>query len=162
MREIIVEATSLTKAADYLNKYADKLEKRSANILSELLNVGVEEAANNFGHYDTGQTLSSLHAETNGKEGYIRINQNYAVWIEFGTGVAANEGEAEHPMKETLGLAPWGAYGKGKGSNPSGWWYKDDAGEFHHTYGITATHFFYNTAQMLRRQYAKIAKGAYK
>lgn len=161
MREIIVEATSLEKAADYLNRYADKLDKQSANIVAAMLQSGEEEAADNLGHVDTGETLSTLASYQNGNEGTIQIGGN-AIWIEFGTGMVANQGQDEHPMKEALGLSPWGTYGEGHGSDEDGWFYPGDDGYYHHTYGIPANYFFYNTAQMLRRQYAKIAKEVFK
>jgi len=170
MREIIVEATSLTKAADYLNKYADKLEKRSADILKALLNEGEVEARKGLeDHIDTGVTIASVGSERKGLEGTVSVFGNNGIWLEFGTGTTYNS--TPHPKAAELGMSAYGTYiwpfqesspQRPHGADPGGWWYRGDDGETHHTYGIKATYFFTNTAKMLRRQYAKIAKGAYK
>lgn len=168
MREIIVDAASLPKAADYLRKYADKLDGKSEKILSAMLDAGVEEAANNLGHFDTGQTLSSIHAEKQGREGGVRVAGNYGIWLEFGTGTTNNT--APHPKAAELGMSAHGTYiwpfqegspQRPHGADKGGWWYKGDDGNYHHTYGIKATYFFTNAAKFLRRQYARIAKGAF-
>lgn len=174
MREITIQATALEKGAEYLRKYADKMDKKSADIVSALLMRGEEKAREGLSeHIDTGKTISTLASYRNGLEGDISVNGNYAIWLEFGTGVAKNGPGYNHPKAQEMGMAAHGTYGKGHGADPSGWWYpveeglpgdwQDKDGNWHrHTTGVEATFFFYNTAQMLRREYAKIAKEAYK
>ena len=161
MSEINIDSSNIDRAVTQLRRYATLLDRKSEKIVSGMLYEGANEAANNFGHVATGETLSSINTERNGKSGTITVGGN-AIWFEFGTGVIANRGGNEHPKKAELNLAPWGTYGKGYGSDPQGWWFKGDDGEWHHTYGIKATMFFYNTAQMLRREYARIAKKEFK
>lgn len=169
MRTITVDATALDKGADYLNRYADKLDERSAAVLDALLMRCAEEAANNLGHVDTGETLSSIRTERHGIDGTVSAGGN-AVWLEFGTGTALNGAGYNHPKAKELGMSAHGTYiwPLQKSSPPrphggdGGWWFPGDDGHYYHTMGFKATFFFYNAAQYIRKMYARIAKGAYK
>lgn len=147
----------LEYAAQWINNYAADLSKKAEAVVDSMLSKGEAFAFFTLGHIDTGETLNSIIGYRNGNAGVLMVGGN-AVWIEFGTGVVANAGNAPHPKASELGMSPWGTFGQGKGSNPNGWWYYGDDGKVHHTYGITGNRFFYNTAQMLRRQYPEIAK----
>lgn len=170
MREITVDATSLSKAADYLTNYAKKLDKKSGDILTAMLQQGEIEARRGLeSHIETGATIASVGSERKGLEGTVSVFGNNGIWLEFGTGTTYNS--APHPLASQLGMSAFGTYiwplqesspKRPHGADPHGWWYKGSDGEYHHTYGIKATYFFYNTAQMLRRNYAEIAKRAYK
>lgn len=112
-------------------------------------------------HIDTGNTLSTIHGYRNGNNGVIVAN-GAAIWIEFGTGVYA-DGQTDHPLLGRVnGIVGHGEYGKGHGADPNGWWYPGDDGEWHHTYGIKANYFMYNTAQMLKRECPQMAKEVFK
>ena len=110
-------------------------------------------------HIYTGITIDSIMCYRDGNHGILMIGGN-AIWVEFGTGVYAPL-QTNHPAlgeAAKYGIVSHGMYGKKQGSNPNGWWYTGDDGEIHHTYGIPSDPFFYNTAQMLRREYDKYAK----
>jgi hypothetical protein len=51
-----------------------------------------------------------------------------------------------------------GTYGKGHGADPNGWYYPDEAGEWHHTYGIPATMFMWRSAQTTRAKIPEMAR----
>lgn len=163
MRSISVSCSlkGFARAVDWLEDYAKSLKDKSKEIISEMLQDGEFYAANFLGHIDTGMTLSTIAGYRQGDSGLLVVS-GAAIWLEFGTGVVANRGQAEHPKKAELRLYPWGAYGEGHGSDPNGWYYMGDDGKVHHTFGIPANHFFYNTAQQLRKEYARIAKRAFK
>lgn len=158
-KEITVPATKkgLMFAAEWIRDYAKSLPSKMFKVVDEMTMQGEMYAINLLGHIDTGETLSTIAGYRDGKHGYIVAGGN-AVWIEFGTGVVANAGNAPHPKASELQMSPWGTFGKGKGANPNGWYYLGDDGEVHHTYGIPSNRFLYNTAQTLRRQYPEIAK----
>ena len=145
------------EAAEWLEDYASRLPKKAEEVIDSMLSKGEAYAFFTLGHIDTGETLASIIGYRKGDKGVLVVGGN-AVWIEFGTGVVANAGNAPHPKADELGMSPWGTFGQGKGANPNGWWYMGDDGKVHHTYGIPSNRFFYNTAQMLRRQYPEIAK----
>ena len=155
------------EAANYLYLYKRDLKRRVSEFIDLMLKVGEDYAINALGHIETGETLSSILAYRHGRHGVLLVGGN-AIWIEFGTGVVAN-GNASypHPKARELGMNAIGTYiapypinksGKPHGGDPNGWWYQGDDGEYHHTYGIPSDPFFYNTAKMLRKEYANLAK----
>ena len=145
------------RLASWLEDYARELPQKAQAVLDSMVSKGEAYAFFSLGHIDTGETLNSIIGYRDGNRGFIVAGGN-AIWIEFGTGVVANAGNAPHPKAAELGMSPWGTFGKGQGANPRGWWYIGDDGLPHHTYGIPSNRFLYNTAQMLRRQYPDIAK----
>lgn len=158
---ISADADGFAKAAEWLEDYSKSLKQKTIDLVGVMLQKGEDYAVNGLGHIDTGETLSTLFAYRNGNKGVILVGGN-AIWIEFGTGVVANAGNAPHPKADELGMSPWGTFGQGKGANPNGWWYMGDDGIPHHTYGIPANRFMYNAAQMLRRECPQLAKEVFK
>lgn len=155
----------LNQAADWLTNYANRtLPKNCVDLISRMTRTGETWAMTLLDHIDTGETLSTIHGYRNGDKGVIVAN-GAAIWIEFGTGVVANQGNEPHPKAAELPISPWGTYtwygnisGLPHGGDPNGWWYKGDDGEYHHTYGIPSNRFMYRTAQMLRRECPQMAK----
>lgn len=157
----------LEKAAEWLEEYASKqLPKYCRDLISQMCKQGESWAVNLLGHIDTGETLSTIVGYRKGNKGVIVAGGN-AVWIEFGTGVIANEGNAPHPKAAEFNMSPWGTYvwseqksvpPRPHGGDPDGWYYKGDDGRYHRTYGIPSNRFMYNTAQILRKAYPAMAK----
>ena len=162
-RKITIPATpsGFKAAASWLTGYKSRLIKQAEALLGQMLQEGEQYAINSLGHIDTGETLSTIAAYREGNHGILLVGGN-AIWLEFGTGVFFNGEGYNHPKAEELGMSAHGTYGFGFGSNPNGWWYIGDDGESHHTQGIEANMFFYNTAQMLRREYKRMAKEIFK
>lgn len=157
-----LSSASIASAVEQLNRYAESFEKKSEKLVQSLGDFGAECAANYLGHFDTGETLSSLTFTRNGVTGTIFVAGN-AVWIEFGTGVLANAGNTPHPKKDDLGMFGWGEYGHGYGqgvwefpSKEYGW------GMPIPTEGIPMNQFMYHSAQDMRREMQDIAKEVFK
>lgn len=161
----------MEEAAKWLMNYKRFMQRRVDKLLAKMLNEGEKCAIRELVHIDTGETLSTIGAYRNGNQGFLLVGGN-AVWIEFGTGVIANDYQAyPHPKAQELGMNAIGTYvapyplnktGVPHGSDPNGWWYEGDDGEYYHTYGIPANMFFYNTAQYLRKEYPHWAKEIFK
>lgn len=147
-------------AAKQLRKYAESLQSKTEQLVQELGDLGLDSAANTLGHVDTGETLESLQFIREGTNGTVSVGGN-AVWIEFGTGVARNGGQAGayvHQKAQELGMSPIGTYGKGYGANPNGWYYRGADGKTHHTFGIESNAFMYRASQDMRRELVEMAK----
>ena len=153
-----LSAQSLMAAAKQLREYARSLDDKAKELVNELGDYGLDSAANTLGHFDTGETLSSLEYVPNGTSGKITVGGN-AVWIEFGTGVTHNGdvGSYPHPLAQDLGMDAIGTYGKGHGASRYGWWYPD-GGTYKHTFGIKSVQFMYRASQDMRRELIDIAK----
>ena len=156
--ECTLSAQSLANAAEQLKEYARSLEDKTKKLVNELGDFGLDSAANTLGHFDTGETLSSLEFQSNGTSGNISVG-GAAVWLEFGTGVAHNGfvGSYPHPKAQELGMDAIGTYGKGHGADPNGWWYPD-GGKYKHTFGVKSVKFMYHASQDMRRELLDIAK----
>ena len=134
----------------------DKLaEDVKANAERELISK-----ANGDEQFDT--TFDSLSIEKTGQYTRRVLAGGDAIWLEFGTGVVANNcsvGDFVHPMPGVyFGINGIGTYGKGLGANPKGWWYTSRSGESVHTYGIPATMFMWNSAKETRAKIPEIAR----
>lgn len=114
-------------------------------------------------HIDTGETISTIRgiAYRSQNKGVI-VAGGAAIWLEFGTGVVKNFEEYPHPKAEELGMSAIGTYGDGNGSNPNGWFYRDESGQVHHSNGVEATMFMYNTAKILAEKAPEYAKEVFK
>ena len=156
-------------AASWLETYATRtLPKNCVDLISQMTRTGETWAMTLMNHIDTGETLASIHGYRNGDKGVIVAGGN-AIWIEFGTGTRYNGEGFNHPKAQELNMSPHGTYtwygnlsGLPHGADPNGWWYKGDDGQYHHTYGIPANRFMYNTAQMLRRECPTMAREVFK
>lgn len=164
-KHITVPATQegLREAANWLMKWKTKILRNAEKLLDKMLKEGEQYAfLGAAAHIYTGVTIDTIMSYREGNHGVLLVGGN-AIWVEFGTGVIANDYEPyPHEKAEELGMNAIGTYGKGHGSDPNGWWYQGDDGEYHHTYGIPSDPFFYNTAKMLRKEYARMAKEIFK
>lgn len=160
---IPVSSSGFSVAAAWLDGYAERLTKKAEELVSAMLEEGENYAMNYLGHVDTGLTLSTLMSYREGDSGLLLVNGN-AIWLEFGTGTAYNS--APHPMAAELGMSAHGTYvwplqlsePKRPHGGADGWYYPADEGGYKHTYGIPQNRFMYNTAQMLRKEYRRIAQ----
>ena len=149
------------RAATWLEDYVKyRLPKYVTKLIDKMCAEGENWAVNYMGHIDTGETLTSIAGYRNGDKGVIVAGGN-AVWIEFGTGVAYN-GEGYNYPVPIEGIVGHGEYGEGWGLNYAGWWYKGEDGEYHHTMGIPAQRFMWNTRQMLIKECPDLAKEVFK
>lgn len=159
--ECTLSKSSISKAVRKLRRYAQSLEKKSERLVQILGDRGAEYAVRNYGtdHIDTGDTVNSISFTREGKIGTISVG-GAAVWIEFGTGVLANEGNSPHPKRDDVGAVPWGEYGQGLGKGE--WYFPSRYYGWTKTKGIHMNPFMYETAQDLRRDMLDIAKEAFK
>lgn len=157
VRSITIPCSSngFAVAQAWLEGYTNRLERNVNELINRMLQDGEMYAANYLGHVDTGETLSTIMGYREGNTGILLVGGN-AIWIEFGTGCELNN-TASHPKMAELNMSLWGTYGEGHGADAGGWYYPDDDGTWKHTRGIPMNKFFYNTAQMLRREYVRIA-----
>lgn len=158
---------SINAAIRIVEQYKKDLLRKSGDLVDILARDVDTEARRELNkHVWSGETLASLQIEK-GKDTKYTRNTNVtvggaAVWLEFGTGVVANAcspGTIVHPViGAELVVSGIGTYGEGHGSDPNGWYWEDEIGESHHTYGIPATMFMWNAAQRAKRELASTAR----
>ena len=175
---------SLNAAINQLESYIKDFKSKPRELVNQLAQK-VENSAREqlTEHVWSGETLASLHTER-GKDKKDDVSSSVvvggaAIWLEFGTGVVANNcavGEYVHPKAKELGMFGIGEYGHGWGGNPNGWYFYPDAEwvinksgatfnvyqDSMRTFGIPATRFMYYSAWAGRRDVYSIAKGVFR
>ena len=179
--DFTLDEKSIDRAIKLVEVYKEDLIRNTRNTVDRLGQVAENNARLELqSHIWSGETLASLHTEKNETKytssRTVKVG-GAAVWLEFGTGVVANNcspGEYVHPYAQELGMYGIGEYGHGYGSNPNGWYFYDDGqydaefvggtqntyntGRPIHTFGIPATLFMYHSAWAARRELPKYAR----
>jgi len=169
---INVELTdnSLMAAIHIIEQYKANLLKNLGEYVDDLAkDIDVEARRELVKHVWSGETIASLHTERGKDTEYTRKATvsvgGAAVWLEFGTGVVANgcsPGTIIHPVHQLtasgLLISGIGMYGKRHGSDPKGWYWEDEYGESHHTYGIPATMFMWKAYAHAHQNRLQIAR----
>ena len=131
----------LTVEIKCLDKLIDNIIDEQA--LSQALEKAcalVERAAKEKAPKDTGELRRSITSEIRGNEGVIYTTLEYAPYVEYGTGLfAENGGRTDVP-----------------------WCYQDDKGEWHSTSGMKPQPFMRPALDENREQIIEIIKGAIK
>lgn len=124
-----------------LDKLADDIIDEQA--LSQALGRAcalVERAAKEKAPKDSGELRRSITSEIRGNEGVVFTTLEYAPYVEYGTGLfAENGGRTDVP-----------------------WCYQDDKGEWHSTSGMKPQPYMRPALDENREQIIEIIKGAIK
>lgn len=90
---------------------------------------------------DTGNLRNSMthQVDMEDKVVYVGTNVQYAPYVEFGTGLYADEGGRKTP-----------------------WWYKDDKGNWHYTHGQKPAHFLRDAIEKHKDEYKRLAESMLK
>ena len=86
----------------------------------------------------------------------IQLTGNKVLFIEFSAGITYGTDSYPLPSGDNYGM---GTYpGKGHWDSPYGWWYVDDHGEKHHSYGNRAYMPMYHAEQAIILSVRSVAK----
>ncbi len=125
---------SISAAIKKLEQYERDFKAKESEFVRRLKELGVSVATTGFSMADYDGTNDVLIAETQSGPRALVIAYGETVgFIEFGTGVKFREYDSGG-----LEFKPpaHGTYGKGKGKNPKGWYFKQHEGAAgRHTYG---------------------------
>lgn len=125
---------SVDAAIKRLRQYEKDLKSKEAKFVRRLKELGVSVARTGFATADYDGVNDVLIAETQSGGNAMIIAYGQAVgFIEFGTGVRFREYDSS---TSEFTPPPHGSYGKGRGKNRHGWWFKQgDGASARHTYG---------------------------
>lgn len=132
----------LTVEIKGLDKLIDSVADEQA--LSQALGQAcalVERSAKEKAPKDTGELRRSITSEIRGNEGIIYTTKEYAPYVEYGTGLFAENGNGRKNV-------PWS--------------YQDDEGEWHSTSGMKPQPFMRPALDENRERIIEIIKGAIK
>ena len=125
---------SVEKVIQIVNQYKRDFEAKEREFVRRLAEIGVRVAQAGFATADYDGINDVVVSMEKTATGYNVVASGKSVgFIEFGTGV-------KYPEWDNTGMdytpPKHGTYGKGRGKNPSGWWFKQhDGGRARHTYG---------------------------
>lgn len=146
----------------------ERAQERGKLLCERLAEIGIYEASIRFttAMYDgTNDVICEAEKRDDGLCWVIKAKGEAVCFIEFGAGIYYNEeGDANYPNGRPAGIVGIGEFGKGHGADrtkygdPKGWWYKDESGEWQHTYGNPAAMPMYYAASEMRDKIAEIAR----
>ena len=140
---------SIRNAKKQLERYRKELNKKCEKVVKRLAEIGIKTAKLNCGEYGNVITFSKEVAGSNtGATGrivavgrpVIRVRGNTTFEVdpllmaEFGSGWEAR-------VLDNVGGVGQGTFpSQTHAFDPNGWWYTDENGVSHHSYGETPTH----------------------
>ena len=148
-------SAAIRKPQQYEKEFAAK-EKEFVRRLTE---IGVSVATTGFSLEEYDGVNDVLIAETqNGSRAAIIAYGEAVGFIEFGTGVRFREyGKADYTPPAH------GTYGKGKGKNPHGWYFKQSEGAAaRHTYGNPPAEAMLTARDAMIERVVQIAREVWK
>ena len=168
---ISLNTRSIDRALRELDAFEKWLHTRTKAFVKALGKIGVQVATVRFqtaGYAGSNDVRCSIR-ELDDHHLAVVATGSATLFIEFGTGVVYIGGL--HPEASELGMIR-GEYGKGRGNNIHGWYYKGDPGsggygtvrragtptEVVHTLGNPANMCMYNTVEELERKFEEVAR----
>ncbi len=148
---------SIEKAITELQMYKEDVERRVKLLLDVLIERGAEIARAKIVELDaidSGNLLKSVESVISGNVGFIRVNSEYGIFVEFGTGIVGDG--SPHPQS---GEFDW-EYDVNEHGD-AGWHFPADDGSWPITKGQASRPFMYETAQQLREEMPYFIKGVF-
>lgn len=152
---------SVDAAIKKVQQYEKDFREKEIEFVRRLKEIGVSVAETGFALADYDGVNDVLIAESqNGTRAVVIAYGETVGFIEFGTGVKFREYDSS-----TTEYTPpkHGTYGKGKGKNPHGWFYKQgDGAAARHTYGNPPAEAMLAARDEMIQRVAQIAREVWK
>lgn len=155
------DKTSITQAVQMLKQYEKDFVVKEREFVRLLTELGVSVAELGFSMADYDGTNDVLIAQTqNGARAAVIAYGTTVGFIEFGTGVKFKE----YDSSSTEFTPPaHGTYGKGRGKNPKGWFFKEyDGGVARRTYGNPPAEAMLTARDVMVERVVQIAREVWK
>lgn len=162
MKKVIkvkLSAEGIEEAITELQMYKEDLERRVRALVSKLTERGANIARAKvveMGAFYTGELLDSINSYYfsfgGAPVGFIRVNAEYGMFVEFGTGIVGANADP-HPALSAFG---WEYDVNDHGE--VGWLYPADDGTYRRTRGQASRPFMYETALQLKDEFPTIVR----
>ena len=159
--KVKLSLSSVDRAIDELEAYERDIREKCAAYGQALKQFGLTKLkVHILPHVDSGETLGSITAIDESSGGNVKfklcVTSEAILFLEFGAGIKYQANS--HPLAGEFGYGPGTYPGEGHWNDPNGWWYQDDDGKWHHTYGQGASKPVYTTALEMREQIVTLAR----
>lgn len=157
----LFDSGSIDKAIQEIRHYQNNLQRKVQIFVDRLAREGlqvVQSTMESIPDEEKGSYYTEIVNTTNGDiiGAAVRLTGDQVLFIEFSAGIRYGTSNYPLPSGDKYGM---GTYpGKGHWNDPNGWWYIDERGEKHHSYGNRAYMPMYHAEQAIIKQVRRIAK----
>ena len=157
----LLDSRSLDKAIQEIRQYQNSLPRKVQTFIGRLAKEGlqvVQSTMESVPDEEKGSYYTEIVNTSNGDiiGAAIRLTGDKVLFIEFSAGITYGTDNYPLPSGDKYGM---GTYpGKGHWNSPYGWWYVDEQGNKHHSYGNRAYMPMYHAEQAIIKQVRRIAK----
>lgn len=159
-----LSSKSVSNAINDLKQYQESLLKKNDIFVMRLAQLGadiaeqqIELADGDSNKYHDLQIIPRSFGTYS--QATIKLDGEDILFIEFGSGIHYNPRNTEHAQEFGYGI---GTYpGQTHAFDPKGWWYRDSAGDTHHSYGTRATAPMLNASRTIIMEIRRIAREVY-
>lgn len=157
----LFDSRSLDKAIQQIRQYQNSLPRKVQTFIDRLAKEGlqvVQSTMESVPDEEKGSYYTEIVNTSNGDiiGAAIRLTGDKVLFIEFSAGITYGTDNYPLPSGDKYGM---GTYpGKGHWNSPYGWWYVDEQGNKHHSYGNRAYMPMYHAEQAIIIQVSHIAR----
>lgn len=157
----LFDGKSLDKAIKEIRQYQNSLPRKVQTFIDRLAKEGlqvVQSTMESVPDEEKGSYYTEIVNTSNGDiiGAAIRLTGDKVLFIEFSAGITYGTDNYPLPSGDKYGM---GTYpGKGHWNSPYGWWYVDEQGNKHHSYGNRAYMPMYHADQAIIMQIREVAK----
>lgn len=166
--------SAFEKAIKQIQDYKNSLSGKCEEFVEQLAMIGLESANTYASQSPVGSTVSFQIKDYNFSDTAIAIligtgaeiqtgnypAANTLLMIEFGSGILLNS--QNNPFAEQFGMGVGTFPGQTHAFDPTGWYYPDNTGVWHHTNGIQATMPMYHADTDMITSIEKVARQVFK
>lgn len=151
----LFDSQSIQNAIDELENYRNSLKTKTQILIDRLAKDGinvVRSTMESIPDEEKGKYYTEIVNNTKGDiiGAAIRLSGDNILFLEFSAGIRYGTNKYPLPIGDEYGM---GTYpGKGHWDSPYGWWYVDEQGNKHHSYGNRAYMPMYHAEQAITMQ----------
>lgn len=152
---------SIQNAIKEIEAYKRKLQRKNQIFIDRLSKIGLDVVQATMESIPAEEKGSYYTEIVNDSQGdiigaAIRLTGDKILFLEFSAGIAYGTDSYPTPAGDKYGM---GTYpGKGHWDSPYGWWYVDENGEKHHSYGNRAYMPMYHAEEAIVLAVRQIAR----
>lgn len=152
---------SIKNAIKEIEDYKREFQLKNQRFIDKLADVGllvVRQTMESVPSDDKGTYYTEVINTSDGDivGASIRLTGDKVLFIEFSAGITYGTDSYPLPIGNNYGV---GTYpGQTHAYDPNGWWYRDDTGNLHHSYGNRAYMPMYHAEETIVLQVKNLAK----
>lgn len=155
---------SIQNAVKKLKAYQNELQRKNEIFVKRLAEIGVDviqTTMESIPDEEKGSYYTEIINDQNGNivGASVRLSGEKVLFIEFSAGITYGTNDYPLSSGNSYGMGTYPSQKeKSDWDNPNGWWYTDESGRPHHSYGNRAYMPMYHAEQAIIIAVRKIAK----